>query len=156
MREQVERCLLSYTRGIDRLDGELVAAAFHPGAVLEGYGSPDETTIEAFVDRAMTGLRAGYAATQHRMTNTTIEERGNHVAVETYVLAFHIRENDDAPDQLFTFNGRYVDRFTEVDGQWRIAHRRLRYDWSTVDDIHATMPGDWVPGARDRNDAAYG
>ena len=26
--------LLSYTRGIDRLDAEAVSAAFHPGAIL--------------------------------------------------------------------------------------------------------------------------
>lgn len=156
MRNRIHDALLAYTRGIDRLDGELVASAFHPGAVLEGYGQPGETTIEAFVERAIPSLRAGYSATQHRMSNISIDKRDDHVAVETYVLAFHLREHDDRPDQLFTFNGRYIDRFTKVDGEWKIAHRRLRYDWSKVEDVEAAMPGGWVHGARDRSDASYG
>lgn len=154
-REQIDRCILAYTRGIDRLDGELIASAFHPGATLEGYGSSGETTIEAFVDQALTSLRERFDATQHRVSNTRVVWGDRDAAVETYVLAFHTQLQDEGPDRLLTFNGRYLDRFTEVDGEWRIARRRLRKDWSRIEDIQASMPGDWTYGTRDRTDASY-
>lgn len=37
-RAEITAALLRYTRGIDRLDAPTIVAAFHPGAVLEGYG----------------------------------------------------------------------------------------------------------------------
>ena len=38
-RAEIVDALLSYTRGIDRLDKESVISAFHPGATLNNYGS---------------------------------------------------------------------------------------------------------------------
>ncbi len=158
VRREIERCLLAYTRGIDRLDGDLVQAAFHPGALLSGYGRPGETTIEAFVERAIPSLADGYDATQHRLSNITYDHRDDHVAVESYVLAFHLRtasEGSDQPDQLLTFNGRYIDRIEERDGRWRIARRELRMDWSAINDRTEAMAGDYEPGLRDRADPSY-
>lgn len=161
VRRELERCLLAYTRGIDRLDGELVLAAFHPGALLSGYGRPGETTIEAFVERAIPSLRDGYDATQHRVTNVTFDQRDDQVMIESYVLAFHLRVGSAAADaggvdQLFTFNGRYIDRAEERDGHWRISRRELRMDWSSINDRTQQMPGDYLPGLRDRTDPSYG
>ena len=48
-RAEIVDCLLSYTRGIDRLDKESVISAFHPGATLNNYG-PDPMSIEDFVE----------------------------------------------------------------------------------------------------------
>ena len=154
IREQVERCLLAYTRGIDRLDSDLVRSAFHPDAVIEGYG-PEPSTIESFLERAISGLRAGFRATQHRLSNTKIETHRDCVVVESYVLAFHVQEDNDSSQRLLTFGGRYVDRFSERDGAWRIARRQLLYDWSRIEDIEGTVPGAWMHGARDRSDPIY-
>lgn len=159
LRREIENCLLSYTRGIDRLDGELVAAAFHAGAELEGYGRPGTTTIEAFVERAIPSLRDGYTATQHRISNTSMTRiSGKVVLVETYVLAFHTRPSPvegETTDQLLTFNGRYLDRFEARNGRWRISHRELRADWTRVETIDAHMPGEYIAGDRDRTDPSY-
>jgi len=164
IRHAVEDCLLRYTRGIDRLDGGLVSSAFHPGAELEGYGRHGTMTIETFVERAIPSLRDGYEATQHRLSNVSFlalgrsESEGNHVEVESYVLAFHVRpdpEDPDGPRQLLTFNGRYIDRVAERDGHWRIVNRKLRVDWTRIESIDETMPGDWIPGRRDSTDASY-
>jgi len=158
-REVIEDCLLRYTRGIDRLDADLVTSAFHPEAELVGYGRHGTMTIEAFVDRALPSLREGYRATQHRLSNITLgEPASGGLVVESYVLAFHVRDNPDdgdGPDQLLTFNGRYVDRFVTKDDQWRVAHRRLRVDWTRIEMIEATMPGEYITGTRDRSDASY-
>lgn len=150
---EIRECLLSYCRGIDRLDPDLVAAAFHPEADLADYG-PDPLTIELFVAHAMGSLEKKFTATQHRITNTNIALDGDRALVETYVLAFHIEATDDG-DRLHTFNGRYIDRFERRDGSWKIAQRTLRNDWSKVEPITETMSGAWQQGSRDRTDISY-
>lgn len=154
MEAEINRALLSYCRGIDRLDGDAVLAAFHPGAMLVDYGA-EPTTIEAFADRAMTSL-ARFSATQHRLSNTAIEPDGDAAAlVESYVLAFHVLAGEGAEnDKLLTFNGRYIDRFErlpvggQAEPQWRITRRTLRVDWSRVETIDETMGGAWVASGR--------
>lgn len=149
LRSDVDAALGSYCRGIDRLNAEAVRAAFHPGALLIDYG-PEPTTIEAFIERALSALRTRFDATQHRVSNITVDRRGDDLAVvETYVLAFHVQPGDgDDPDRLHTFNGRYIDRFEVRGGPWLIAERTLRVDWSRVETIEETMGGSWVPSGR--------
>lgn len=146
IRLAIDDALRSYTRGIDRLDGALVAAAFHPGAELIDYG-PDPLTIEVFVEHALGSLGRKFVATQHRLSNTTIAIEGDAATVESYVLAFHVEQGDDG-QRLHTFNGRYIDRFEDRDGAWKIARRTLRNDWSRVEDIEVPMGGTWVASGR--------
>jgi hypothetical protein len=71
--------------------------------------------------------------------------------VETYVLAFHIErlvETTDEGDMLYTFNGRYIDRFDQRGDGWKIAKRTLRTDWSQIEPITSPMRGNWVPSGR--------
>jgi hypothetical protein len=146
VRARIDDALRSYCRGIDRLHGPSVEAAFHPGAELVGYGGPP-TTVEAFVPRALASLAAKYVATQHRIGNTLAAIDGDHAVVETYVQAFHVQETDGGR-LLLTFNGRYIDRFEERGGQWRIARRELRNDWSHIEPMGEPMGGTWIPSGR--------
>jgi hypothetical protein len=150
-RARINDALASYCRGIDRLDPAAVAAAFHPGAELIDYG-PAPMTIEQFVEHAIGSLRSRFAATQHRLSNTLIEFDATGALVETYVLATHVESTLDG-ERLHTFAGRYIDRFTEVEGAWRIARRTLRNDWSKVEPIEERMRGTWPASGRgDRPD----
>lgn len=148
---QVNGALLSYCRGIDRLDPEAVLAAFHPGAMLIDYG-PKPTTIEAFTERVIPSLRSRYRSTQHRISNLAVEIEDEKVTVETYILAYHVQPGDGtegpgpetaAKDRLVTFNGRYIDRFEERGDGWKIAERFLRCDWSKIEVIEETMANAW-------------
>lgn len=141
----IHTALLSYCRGIDRLDPDAVLAAFHPGASLIDYG-PEPTSVEAFVDRVLPSLERRFTATQHRITNTAIELDGPRALVETYVLAYHVEAGDTA--RLHTFDGRYIDGFERRDDVWRIATRTLRVDWSRIETIEETMGGAWIPSGR--------
>lgn len=154
-KDEIRSALLRYTRGIDRLDAELVASAFHPGARCIDYGV-DEMSIEDFVTYAIPRLGAGYSATQHRVSNVAVEfdASGEAAVSEAYVLAFHVRQGEDKP-QLHTFNGRYIDRFERRDGEWKIATRTLRVDWSKIETIDEPMGGSWVESGRDRTDVVY-
>ena len=154
-RAEIVDALLSYTRGIDRLDKESVIAAFHPGAILNNYG-PDPMPIEDFVEYALPSLEQRYSATQHRVSNIRIEIKEDKALVESYVLAYHVKLSESSK-QLHTFNGRYVDTFTLLDGHWKISERFLRNDWSKVEDITDEMAGSsvWVKSRRDVDDPIY-
>ncbi len=145
-RQQIEDALLSYCRGIDRLDREAVRSAYHPGAMLHGY-SPEPMSIEAFLDRVIESLGTKFTATQHRISNTRIEPADGGARSESYVLASHLQTTDDG-QRLHTFAGRYIDRFTQRDGRWRIERRTLRHDWSTITPVAETMTGAWVQSGR--------
>lgn len=153
---EIRRALLRYTRGIDRLDGELVLSAFHPGATCVDYGAAP-LAIEDFVAYAIPRLGEAYLATQHRMSNITIDfgDDPDQAQSEAYVLAFHVQATDGG-HKLHTFNGRYIDDFAWRDGEWKIATRVLRVDWSRVEPIDEDMGGAWVQSARDRTDVVYG
>ena len=154
-RATIEDCLRSYCRGIDRLHAPSVATAFHPGAILIDYG-PQPLAIEAFVDSALPSLRKKFVATQHRISNTTVEQDGDSAMVETYVHATHVEESAEGR-RLHTFVGRYIDRFELRDGAWKIAHRTLRNDWSTAEPMAPAMSGTYVPSGRgDSPDPIWG
>jgi hypothetical protein len=146
LRANVEHCLHSYCRGIDRLHAPSIAAAFHPGAALIDYGS-DPTTIELFIERALSSLGRKFIATQHRISNTTVERTNYGALVETYVHATHVTETGDSRS-LHTFVGRYIDRFEERDGQWKITQRTLRNDWTNVVPMVEAMGGAYVASGR--------
>lgn len=145
-RAAIHDALASYCRGVDRLDGAAVLAAFHPGAELVDY-APVPITVETFAEQALGVLAARYAATQHRIGNVLIEFDGDGAVVETYVQATHLEQGAEG-DRLHVFAGRYIDRFTAVGGRWRIARRTLRNDWSTVEPIGERMRGAWPTSAR--------
>jgi len=147
-RQQIQDALLSYCRGIDRLDAELVARGFHPGAVLSDYGA-DPMVIETFAEYAPASLQKRFSATQHRISNTTVDfdDGGSAATVETYGLAYHVEPTENG-DVLHTFNGRYIDRFEQRNGAWKIATRHLRNDWSEVQPLGEPMRGAWVASGR--------
>ena len=154
-RVEIVDALLSYTRGIDRLDKESVISAFHPGAILNNYG-PEPMPIEDFVEYALPSLKQRYSATQHRVSNIRIEIKEDRALVESYVLAYHVKSSESSK-QLHTFNGRYIDTFALRDAHWKISERFLRNDWSKVDDITEEMAGSsvWVKSRRDSDDPIY-
>ena len=154
-RVEIVDALLSYTRGIDRLDKESVISAFHPGAILNNYG-PEPMPIEDFVEYALPSLKQRYSATQHRVSNIRIEIKEDRALVESYVLAYHVKSSESSK-QLHTFNGRYIDTFALRDAHWKISERFLRNDWSKVDDITEEMAGSsvWVKSRRDADDPSY-
>lgn len=146
IRAAIDDALRSYCRGIDRLDGPSVSAAFHPGAMLIDYG-PQPMTIETFVEHALGSLQRKFVATQHRISNTFVKLDGDIALVETYVHATHVEEATEGR-RLHTFVGRYIDRFEGRDGVWKIAQRTLRNDWSTAEPMADPMSGSYVPSGR--------
>jgi hypothetical protein len=131
-KSEIGDCLKRYARGVDRRDWALVRACFHDDAI-DHHGEFQGTSDE-FVE----WVRARHAAipfAMHYLLNCLIEFTScSSAAVETYFWAIQRRETPGENGQVhgtdFEVFGRYVDRFEERDGVWRVADRKVAYDSS--------------------------
>ena len=144
--------IVRYCRGIDRLDEDLVRSAYWPDSN-DDHGNYSGNGYE-FAAYAIPRLRRSYDATHHVITNSCVYLHGEAAGAETYVHAYHRKG-----DTVTLFVGRYVDRFEQRAGEWRIADRVCVHDWSRVDPITESMPEGWsslfVHGQRDTTDTSY-
>ena len=154
----IERVLLRYCRGIDRMDRDLVRSCYHADAI------DDHGNFRGGVDDFLTwvwGLLGRYRTTMHFLGNRLIERDPGEpdvARVETYGIAFH-RSDDPDPARNLVIGFRYLDRFERrgPDG-WRIATRRCTTEWVQRDDHdrHWPIPDGMLRGSRDRSDPVYG
>ena len=152
-KQSIEEVILRYCRGIDRMDRALVRSCYHDDAVdVHGSfsGNPDE-----YVDWAFRVI-ARHAATFHFIGNVLIELEGRRARAESYGISIHTSTSDE-PERNLLVGFRYVDRFEQRDGNWRIAKRVATTDWTRVAPPEDRWPlPDGIPvGRRDRSDAVY-
>lgn len=153
-RQAIHDVILTYCRGIDRLDPELVASCFHEDAV-DTHGS-FEGTVEEFIAWSFK-LLGRYEATMHLVANHLATIDGVAAVTETYGVAHH-RSSDPDPRRNLTVGFRYIDRFERRgDGPWRIARRIATTEWVTAPAPGSEwpIPTDSAVGRRDRNDPLY-
>lgn len=156
-REAIRECLYRYCRGIDRLDETALRSAYWPDGT-DHHGAY-QGSASGFIEMALVKLRnAGRMV--HQISNILIELRGSVAAVESSFLAF--QQDLDAQGQPVQtlLLGRYVDRFEQREGQWRVAARTVVYDWMNVSPLpNALTPEDFGPrqptGARAPHDPWY-
>lgn len=144
----IRNCLHLYCRGIDRRVPEIVHQVFWDDATVE-YGMFAGTALE-FADSISGWFEAGGVGnTAHLIGNVTIALDGAIAYTEAYLHAHHRLTNADGVHHDSVFGGRYHDRFECRDGRWRIAFRRLVFDWFR--DYPDT--GDWDIGSMGVNRA---
>jgi hypothetical protein len=157
---EIERVLLRYCRGIDRLDEDLIRSVYHDGATDDhGVYQGDGKAFAAFI---VPLLRDAYRATMHAIHNCQIEvdgtDDGAGAAAETYCVAYHERVDDAGERWLDLFACRYIDRFERRAGTWAIVRRVVVHDWDAVLPLTGDF-GDMVKtftaGRRDRDDESY-
>jgi hypothetical protein len=131
-RETVRERVYAACRALDRLDRELLREQFHADATLD-YGSIYRGSIDGFVDVAM-GFQGAMRDTQHLVGNVLVSVRGDTATAESYVHAHHVIVQDDGERVQLMIGGRYLDRFSRRDGEWKISFRTELIDW-----------GRWLP-----------
>ncbi|WP_261574381.1 nuclear transport factor 2 family protein [Frankia gtarii] len=127
-RQAIHDCLMTYSRGIDRLDRELLLSVYHPDAIDDHgvfVGSPEE-----FADWAIAMHSATHLSHQHCVLNYTVDLDGDVAHTETYYM-FVGMNRAGAP--LAMSGGRYIDRFEQRNGRWAIAARVCVRDWAPLD-----------------------
>lgn len=155
---EIERTLLTYCRGIDRRDAELLRSAYHDDAIDDHggafIGGPDE-----YVAWVMPHL-LHFSRTMHTLHNILIDVdlAQNSARAESYCVAHHVRAGDDSAPVMDVFACRYVDRFEyRQDRGWRIAHRVVVKEWRLRQPMlsEAEQRGGFVTGTRDKSDVSY-
>jgi ketosteroid isomerase-like protein len=154
-RQDIQDCLLRYTRGVDRHDKDLMRSAYHPDA-LDEHGVAQGGPVE-FCDWAIGYHAANQIQHHHVVTNTSLELDGDVAHGETYYMFW--ADNRVGPPTL-SF-GRYVDRFEKRDGRWAIA-RRVCLNEQTTALGEVEFPAEFVemmtptgPAERSPNDISY-
>ncbi|MEZ4333103.1 MAG: nuclear transport factor 2 family protein [Myxococcota bacterium] len=154
-RQEIERILHGYCRGIDRRDLALVRACYHDDAT-DRHGSffGDADEYVAWVD----GLLARYRFTTHALHQISIEFGADPdlAAAETYGVSVH-RGDPTKPHQNLATAFRYLDRFERRKGVWRIASRVAIGEWSLrlPADAWWDVPETHLHSRRDGSDPIY-
>jgi hypothetical protein len=153
-KQSVAEGLYRYCRSLDRMDRELYATVFEPGAALD-YGEHFVGTAEQFCDWVWIA-HAGMQAHSHQITNilTEVAPGGGAAVSEAYVTVC-LRTNADDAGRCYDVvdRGRYLDRWArQADGSWRISSRRYRSDIHHVSDASTSPP---VTTRRDPSDPSY-
>ncbi|MFR9806093.1 nuclear transport factor 2 family protein [Pseudonocardia sp. RS010] len=133
-RQAIHDCLMSYSRGIDRLDRDLLLSVYHPDAIDDHgvfVGGPGE-----FVDWAVAMHTKTHLSHQHCVLNYTVDLDGDVAHTETYYM-FVGMNREGSP--LAVSGGRYVDRLEKREGRWAIATRVCIRDWAPLDEVPKTL-----------------
>lgn len=144
-----------YMRGLDRLDGVLLAAQFWPDARLE-YGIFAGGPID-FVAFCMAALQ-DHDHNQHLIGQHLIDFAAPDEAFgEVYYQAYHRTTNEAGTKRDLIIAGRYVDRYERRGGMWKIAYRCELVDWLRDDPASDAMLGlaPFIVGARKPADPLY-
>jgi hypothetical protein len=126
-REKIRECLARLSRGEDRRDAELLRASYWPDAT-DDHGVFVGTAQE-FLAWVVPGMPS-IPVTLHTLGQSVIELRGQSAKVETHVTAYH-RIDMNGVQRDIVIGGRYLDRLEKRGQEWRIAHRKMMYDWMT-------------------------
>jgi SnoaL-like protein len=145
--------LAKHSRGVDRADEAALKDAYWPDAEV-AYGAYNGPA-HPFCENLPKAIRQ-YSATQHRVTNISIDFKGDDAVVESYVTAYHHRSVPDGDDSQLTYYGRYVDHMQKRGDCWKIMFRRVVMDWNFDDTVAKATPFEGLArGARVPDDPIY-
>lgn len=150
---EIQQVLYRYSRGVDRGDAELIKSVYHPEAIDE-HGLFNGAGME-FADLIVKEMGRCTANGAHHITNILIDLDGDTAKVESYFFA--LNPETEPEGTVSPVSGRYLDRFEQRNGEWKIAHRKVILDWS-----HSALPVSQWPlhkkfpnGKKNEKDASY-
>lgn len=153
-KERIREVIARFARGIDRNDVEMVRSCFHPDGTFD-HGRLSQGSVEGFLTQMESWP---FLWTQHHLAQTMYELHGDVAFTETYCMAYHRWPADGtSPERDMTIGLRYLDRFEKREGDWKIVHRVLGWDWNRIDvGVKTTDPGpEMVQGKRNKDDMVY-
>jgi hypothetical protein len=129
-KDAIADAILRFARGADRSDLELMRSAYWPDGT-DDHGNFSGNALE-FTEFAIEVLKR-FRVTMHFITNTAIAfPTAGQAHAESYFYAYHehLPESDGGPAMVTLVGGRYIDRFEERNGEWRILARVVTMEWS--------------------------
>lgn len=149
-RDAIRKVLESYVRGNDRGDEATMRAAYWD----DGYDDhgPFKGNAQEFCTWALQLGKHACSGHQHVLGQSVISVDGDQAWAETYFMYFAEEGRAPLPNVVNALAGRYVDTLERREGVWKIAHRVVVIDWSTVwrseerfAGVETFVPGDWYP-----------
>jgi SnoaL-like domain len=137
-REKIRDCLARLSRGLDRRNADLVRGCYWPDAT-DDHGV-FVGSVEEFVNWVVPGFPS-MILTLHTLGQSLIDLRGDTAVVETHVTTYHRIDMNGQERDIFV-GSRYLDRMEKRNQEWRIARRKMIYDW--VRDLGQSV--DWSKG----------
>jgi hypothetical protein len=147
-RQAIRDLLATYSRGIDRLDRELLLSVYHPDAIDDHgvfIGTPEE-----FADWAIAMHSQSHLSHQHCVLNHTCDLDGDVAHTETYYM-FLAMNRSGTPTA--SSSGRYIDRLEKRNGRWAIAARVCVRDWAPLKQIPQTLDQSRMTVVQNQDDA---
>jgi len=120
----IQTRLAQHARGIDRADEALLRTAYHADGTVD-YGA---VTDPASFASGIKAMHTGAPLSLHRPSNVFIKVAGDQAVSESYVMAWVTLPTDGDP-QPHLVGGRYLDRHTLKQGEWRMQHRHYVLEW---------------------------
>ena len=137
--EAIRQVVARYARGVDRLDADLMKSAYWPDAI-DDHGVYVGEAM-AFCDRVVQ-THARFDVTMHCNMNHAIEvaDDGLTAMGEVYNTTYLFRTGDDGVPIVDQWWGRYLDRYEQRDGDWKIAYRVCVHEKTRSSTIDQAMP----------------
>lgn len=150
----IRDCIYSVSRGTDRIDGDILRAAFHDDAVVH-FGHIYDGPVGGWIESTLVH-QATQSQRQHLVGNMIVHVDGERATAESYGIDRHKTPmNGQVLDMVMAT--RTLDRFERRDGKWRIVERTKVMDWgrtiSADEGLYEHSP--LVRGADDRSDLSY-
>lgn len=133
----VRQALAVHSQGVDRADAALLASAYHEDAEVD-YGFFKGPASE--FAPILSGAQLQGPVTLHRSSPPWVRLAGDQALSETYVLACAEAEEEGQSVQRL-IGGRYLDRLSRRQGEWRLDHRRYVLDWNINRPGRSSWPG---------------
>jgi hypothetical protein len=150
-RQEILECVYRYTRGVDRVDEELIRSAYHADA--RDFHGAVNGSVDDFLAWWLP-MQPPREVSQHYVSNVTIDLDGDTAHVESYFTFVH-KALGESP--MTVSGGRYADRYERRESGWRIATRVVISEWAMVADGSQTTVRRQVVdrGRRDHSDPTY-
>jgi SnoaL-like domain len=179
-RQNIEEVLARYARAIDRLDLDLLKTVFHEDGVNHEYGG-GQVNLHRWAEHIIPQLKALFGGTMHHITHKSIVVSGDRAASEAYFISYHLIVGGRAEVTRFfgaqyaqrsesvgclesgheyIGGGRYLHRWEQRNGQWKIAERTATLEWNHYRPATPAEPGCMLATIvplerRDRDDPVY-
>jgi hypothetical protein len=140
------------------VDAEIIASIYHPDAI-DNHGrfcGPGVEFAEWTTKKMMADTKG---VGQHHITNIMIELHGDYANVESYSIAHHPYPLENGEGEGLGFVGsRNLDRFEKRNGEWKIADRRVVFDFTRapLSETPWSVAAHGLQGKRGRDDPSHG
>jgi hypothetical protein len=143
-REAIRTVMATYCRGMDRVWPELIASVYDSPS-RDHHGTFHGSGHDFALDSEAARLRSTdvNVMNHHLLGQSLIDLDGDGARCETYFWATGVRDCVGEGRTTFFLAGRYLDRFRQVGGDWRLSVRRAVLDLAS----EVPEPQTWVAAA---------